>query len=182
MSVRCRSCNYLITDAWGNGCPLCGAPYPSGGGGGGGPGGGGGAGGRNPLYLGLGVVFVLLVGGSLLNRFGSRPDPRPAFDSPVREADSTGRIRVGMPMGEVARVVDADAGRRAGAADGVLVRFPDIETKSGGLNWMRDGRLVTARFVQGRVAEVIEAGGLPAFTDDVAVFYDDDEHPGGDEP
>ena len=179
MSVRCPSCNYLITDQWANGCPLCGAPYPAGGGRGGGGEDDGSGGSRRPLYLGLAVVFALAAGGGLMSRARNRPDP--ANRPPIREADSSGRVRAGMPMAEVAKVIDADAGRRRAAPDAVLARFPDIETKTGVLTWVRDGRALRIAFDRGRVVRLLELTGAGDEPEQLAVVYDDRDRPGDEE-
>jgi hypothetical protein len=180
MPVRCSSCNYLVADPWAGGCPLCGSPLPEGT-----PRPGvrsddeGGS--RRPLYLGLAAVFVLAAGFGLLNRNRNRADGHPPGVA-VREEDTTGRVRVGMPMAEVARVIDADAGRPGTAPDAVLARFPDIETKSGMLAWVRDGRALAIPFRQGRVARVLEVAGTDCKPERLTVVYHDPDHPGDDEP
>lgn len=180
MSVRCRQCNYLITDPWANGCPLCGAPYSGGGGGGFRGGGGEGGGSRTPLYLGLGVVFAILVGGSLLNRFGGRgDDPQP--NGPV-QADSTGRIRVGMRMADVVRELDGDAGRRRSNPDSIAAKHPDIDTKGGVLQWSKGGRALVILFDRGGVVGVVEVPAEPGSPEQFEVAYHDDVRPPGDEP
>ena len=61
------------------------------------------------------------------------------------DSDSTGTIRVGMPVRAVANVLQIDAPPRA---------------FSGSITWGRSGRLVRVRFVQGKVVGV-EEGHVP---------------------
>lgn len=152
MARRC-SCGYVIEDRWANGCPLCGAAIGGGstrtapGGGGGGPA----VGSRTPIYLGLGLVAVLAVGGMVMNRVAARRQPPAELTRPT-ETDSTGRVRVGMPMADVARVLDAEAGRRPSAAGSVTSKFPDGLTKSGTLTWAKDSRVLVVVFDGGKAA------------------------------
>ena len=175
MSVRCRSCGYLIQDPWANGCPLCGAPYEGGGGGGRG-GGGGGGGSRGGVYALLGIVAVLFIGGTVLNRVnGRRADPMD--DPPERLADSTGRIRVGMHMNDVGRQLDSDLSRRRTDPNSLAAKFPEGMTRSGMLVWVRDTRVLFVRFDRGRVSAVDEGEGNPGTEEVQQIMYDDDGPP-----
>src|SRR5438105_3802908 len=145
MARHCDSCGYRVEDRWANGCPICGGPLGGGGGGGecrpsrSGFDLGDLLGGRNAIYAVIGGLVLLSAGGYLLNRLnlGNRQPPNPPA---ARQADSTGRIRVGMPMHEVGKVLDAEAGRDPTAEGSLTRKFPAGDTRRGYLHWQKNGR------------------------------------------
>jgi hypothetical protein len=100
-------------------------------------------------------LALLSGGGFLLSRLnlGNRPQPDPPA---VRQVDSTGKIRVGMPMHEVAKVLDAEVGREPAAPNSLAARLPEGTKKSGELTWARDGRVLSIEFEEGRVVAIDE--------------------------
>lgn len=85
-----------------------------------------------------------------------------AKNDPTGESDSTGRIRVGMRMSDVARVIEPEA-RTAGIPH-LTDDFPPGNTRSGDLEWREDGRWVRVTFAGGVVTGVREEpAGLSGF-------------------
>ncbi len=76
------------------------------------------------------------------------------------DTDSTGRIRSGMPISEVARVIEADR-----PPDGDLPHltrdFPPGTRPTGWLTWRENGRVVFIRFVNGTVTGVRDEPARP---------------------
>src|SRR5207244_2250124 len=108
----CTSCKYVTDDVWADGCPICLRPLalapqvPAA------PGRAGPVRGprrRRPLRRLLGVLLVAAPVTFLVLVFLVPT----VFLGPEKDADSTGRIRAGMFVGEVARELKADPPPRA---------------------------------------------------------------------
>jgi hypothetical protein len=71
------------------------------------------------------------------------------------EADSTGRIRVGMAMSDVAHVIEPDPPPFPGGPH-LSQKFPPGSRTSGWLTWRENGRVVFIHYADGRVTGVRE--------------------------
>ncbi len=150
MPVGCRQCGFPVTDPWADDCPRClmpleaedvpavrpGPPRPR-----------------------VGRLIVLIVLGVCVLVLGANKASDYVWASrhlgPPGEADSTGRLRAGMPMHEVARALDGEP-QPQGLPQVTESFYPGM-TGSGQLVWARDGRIVRVNFTRG-VAESIEEG------------------------
>jgi hypothetical protein len=77
-----------------------------------------------------------------------------ARHDPTGESDSTGRIRVGMAMSDVARVIEPEDPAPPG--EPLADTFPPGNTRSGDLVWCENGRWVRITFSRGKVTGVRE--------------------------
>ena len=150
MSIACRQCGFPVTDPWANDCPLCLTPLqaedvsalrP------------------RPRRRRLDWYVLLIV----LSVFGLMLSVHQTFDyvfashhlGPPGDTDSTGRIRAGMPMHEVAQALDAEP--QPADCPQMAESFDPGMKGHGHLVWARGGRIVRVRFTHG-VAESIEEG------------------------
>jgi hypothetical protein len=74
---------------------------------------------------------------------------------PTSDADSTGRIRVGMTMSDVAQEIEPEPPAAPGLPH-LTETFPPGNTRNGDLVWRENGRWVRITFSNGRVTGVRE--------------------------
>jgi hypothetical protein len=115
------------------------------------------------LFVGLLVLAIAVV---WLVFFSA-----PLFLGPVADADSTGRVRVGMHVVAVARALEMEPPPRQ-SADARTAAQPDLEF-TGTILRESDGRVLRVRFRGGSVTGIEEGHSPLAVLNRVEIHYDD---------